>query len=477
MSEKNRAFSKEKRPFKNGNRPARPVQPKPRPLFSAARMAAVEAVYAVLHNDAYASEAIDAQLRNAGLSQADQRLCTGLVYKTLENLIAIDFALSGFLKDADALEEHVRDILRISACQALFMDRIPENAIADEAVRLTRALKLEGLTGLVNGVVRNLLRGKNDIPWPKEDEGERYLSIRYSMPEWLVSRLIKAYGEETAKEIIMFRTQEHFMTVRPNMLKLTDEAFEKLLQKKVWQTEKGIVPHAYHIREASQIARDVDFRSGLFSIQGESSMLCAQIAHPARASQVLDCCAAPGGKTAYMAEMMGGTGRIYAWDIHDHRVALLKAMAQRLQLDNVRPAVHDACVLKDDMVGTMDLVLLDAPCSGLGVMDDKPDIKYRVSEKSISELTQIQKKLLDTCCQYVKRGGTLVYSTCSILPEENALQAEAFLKDHPEFEMDDMSAFMDTRFARHIGPFGLQLLESRDGVEGFFIARMKRVRY
>ncbi len=477
MSEKNSAFSKEKRlPYQADHR-AHPMQKKARPAFSSARMAALQAVYAVLHKDAYASEAIDEQLRDAGLSQADKRLCTSLVYRTLENLMAIDFALSGFLKDANALEERVRDILRISACQALFMDKISDNAIADEAVRLTRALGLEGLTGLVNGVVRNLLRGKDAIPWPKEEDRERFLSVRYSMPKWLVIRLTEAYGEETAKEIIMFRTQEHFMTVRPNMLKLTDEAFEKLLQKKVWQSEKGLVPHAYHIREASQIARDADFRSGCFSIQGESSMLCAQIAGPACASQVLDCCAAPGGKTAYMAEMMGGTGRIYAWDVHEHRVTLLKAMAQRLRLDNVRPAVHDACVLKPDMVGTMDLVLLDAPCSGLGVMDDKPDIKYRVSEKSVSELIQIQKKMLDTCCRYVKKGGALVYSTCSILPEENALQVKDFLNNHPEFEMVDMSASMDARFAKHIGPFGLQLLEHRDGVEGFFIARMKRVRY
>ena len=442
-----------------------------------ARRAALEAFSAVLHKDAYASQAINEQLKDAGFSQVDKRLCTSIVYRTLENLIAIDFALSGFLKEPDALDNKVRDILRISVCQTLFMDKIPENAVADEAVKLTRALGFEALTGVVNGVLRNLMRGRDEIKWPTEDEGAHYLSIKFSMPEWLVQRLIDAYGMETAKNIVSYRTEDHFMTIRPNMMRLDDAAFEELLKKKVWQAEKGLIPHAWRVRGVSQVACDEDYLGGQFSIQGESSILCAQIANVARGAQVLDCCAAPGGKTAYMAEAMNGTGRVYAWDLHEHRVTLIKAMVRRLRLDNIRPAVRDASVLKEDLTGMIDTVLLDAPCTGLGVMDDKPDIKYRVTPESIDELVNTQRALLETCCQYVKKGGTLVYSTCSILPDENERQIERFLAAHPEFTLDKIPEFVDERLRSKAGKFGLQLLECLDGVEGFFIARLKRTGY
>ena len=365
-------------------------------------------------------------------------------------------------------------VLRISVCQLLFHDRIPENAVVDEAVKLTRGAGLEGLTGLTNAVLRSVVRGKNEIKWPSPEEGARYLSIMYSVPLWLAERLTDAYGLETAKEICAFRSQVHYTVIRPNLMKLTDGEFEALLQKKVWEVEKGLVPHAWRVRMASEIARDADYFAGNFSIQGESSMLAAQAVDAKPGMQILDCCAAPGGKSAYLAEVMGGSGRVYAWDVHEHRVTLIKTMMRRLKLENVRPAVRDAAVLKEDMTGAMDAVLLDAPCSGLGVMDNKPDIKYRATPESVKELTGIQEKLLNTCCQYVKRGGTLVYSTCSILPEENGEQIERFLASHPDFILAPLPASFDERFKARYTETGLQLLPHRDGVEGFFIVRLRR---
>ena len=173
---------------------------------------------------------------------------------------------------------------------------------------------------------------------------------------------------------------------------------------------------------------------------------------------------------------MEGAGRVYAWDVHEHRVTLIRAMARRLRLENVRPVMRDATILKEELCATMDAVLLDAPCSGLGVMDNKPDIKYRATAESVAELTDIQKKLLDCCCQYVKRGGTLVYSTCSILPEENEKQVARFLAEHPDFEIAPLPDEIDQRFRSRYTANGLQLLPHRDGVEGFFIARMHRVK-
>ena len=259
-------------------------------------------------------------------------------------------------------------------------------------------------------------------------------------------------------------------------MRLTDDEFAKLLEKKVWEVEKGAAPHAFRVRRASEIARDADYLAGNFSIQGESSMLAAQALDVRRGMQVLDCCAAPGGKTAYLAECMGGAGRVYAWDVHDHRVALLRAMMKRLRLENIRPAVRDACALKEDFVDAMDAVLLDAPCSGLGVMDNKPDIKYRAKEESVEGLVKLQEKLLDSCCRYVKKGGELVYSTCSLLPEENGDQMARFLRRHSEFEIAPLPESFPAALRTRYSETGLQLLPHRDGVEGFFIARLRRVK-
>lgn len=456
--------------------PARRNTPAQDMPSTVSRRVALEIFREVVRNDAFAALSLDDKMRNVNLSQLDKRFCASIVYRTIENLIRIDYALSFFLKDAQALDSRVLDILRISACQLLFHDRIPENAVVDEAVKLTREMGLEGLTGLTNAVLRALVRGKADIKWPTPDEGPRYLSIMYSVPMWLAERLTQAYGPDMARDICAYRNEAHFTTIRPNLARFTDEEFEALLKKKVWEVEKGRVAHAYRVRLASEIARDADYLAGNFSIQGESSMLAAQAVDARRGMQILDCCAAPGGKTAYLAEEMAGTGRVYAWDVHDHRVALIRAMAHRLRLDNVRPVVRDAAVVKDELIGTMDAVLLDAPCSGLGVMDNKPDIKLRATRESVDGLVQLQEKLLDSCCQYVKKGGTLVYSTCSMLPEENEEQMHRFLQRHPEFVLAPLPAAIGEEFRSLYGENGLQLLPHRDGVEGFFIARLRRVK-
>ena len=471
---------------KNGDRSKKPYRPAPRgnargarkpdAAPSESRKAALQIFQDVIRKDAYAALSLDDRLQNANLSQLDKRFCASIVYTALENLIRIDYALGFFLKDAEALEPTARDILRISACQLMYHDRVPENAVVDEAVKLTRAAGLEGLTGLVNAVLRAMVRGKSEIKWPDPKEGPKALSILYSVPEWLAERLADAYGPEEAEKICAYRSPSHYTVIRPNLIRFSDGDFEKLLEKKVWETERGKADHAWRVRMASGIGRDADYLSGNFSIQGESSMLAAQALGVRPGMQVLDCCAAPGGKTAYIAEQMNGTGRVYAWDVHEHRVNLIRAAARRLGLDNIRPAVRDATAPKEDLFGTMDAVLLDAPCSGLGVMDSKPDIKYRATPDSVQELTELQAKLLDACCQYVKKGGVMVYSTCSILPEENGEQIRAFLERHPEFALSPLPESIPERFRERYGDTGLQLLPHRDGVEGFFIARMRRVK-
>lgn len=452
-------------------------RPQGRPVQgSGARRVALDVLTDVHRGGAYAALALDTRLRNAHLRPEDRRLATSIVYGTLENEAQIDYALDQ-LMDHPVREEAQRDILRMGAYQILFLDRVPDSAAVDEAVKLVKALHMEAASGFINAVLRNLSRGKADIQWPKREDGlETYLSVMGSMPGWLVKALIDAYGEREAERVILYREQEHPIVVRPNLARLTDAEFERLLKKKTWRVERGLAPHAWLVYGAAEIALDNDYRAGLFSIQGQSSMLAAEAMQAKPGMKLLDACAAPGGKAAYLCESMQLTGRVYAWELHEKRAQLLEGMRRRLKLDNLRISVRDACEYRADLDGMLDGVLLDAPCAGLGVLAQKPDIKLRLRPEDIPAIVDTQKRLLETVSRYVRPGGALVYSTCSILPEENALQVRAFLQDHPNFALEPLPLSFPEELRKLQTPYGLQLLGCRDGVEGFFIARMRRVR-
>lgn len=441
-----------------------------------ARRVALEVLCDVHQRGAFASLSLDDHLRAARFKPEDRRLVTSLVYGTLENELRIDFALDR-LMDHPTRQPSQRDILRLSAYQILFLDRVPDSAAVNEAVKLVKALGMDEASGFINAVLRNLSRGKAEIPWPKkEDDLRAYLSVMGSFPLWLVDRLIADYGEEAAERLVLYREREHPIVIRPNLTRTTDEAFEKLLEKKAWRVERGLAPHAFLVYGAQEIMYDNDYRAGLFSIQGQSSMLAAEAVQARPGMKILDACAAPGGKSAYLCEQMQLTGRVFAWELHEKRAQLLEGARRRLGLDNLRISVRDAGDWREDLAGTMDAVVLDAPCTGLGVLTQKPDVKLRLKPEDIPAIVETQKRLLGTVCRYVKPGGTLVYSTCSILPEENALQIRDFLNAHPEFAMEPMPASFPEELRRMQTPDGLQLLGCRDGVEGFFIARLKRIR-
>ena len=463
------AYGQKSRDFRGNKKPEKkavPVEGMP------ARRMALAVIRQVTESGAYASLALDDKLVKSGLNPADRRLTSRLVYDTLEHLLTIDHALSQVMAKPDT-DIKLRNILRLGACQILLEDRIPESAATNTCVELCRELGMDGLAGVCNGILRNLIRQKDALSWPDpEKEPVRALSIRHSVPEWLVERLQDDWGNE-AEALMAAHEPESCITVRPNLTELDDESFEKLLEKKVWQHERGMVPHSWRIRGMADVGRDADFLQGRFSIQGESSMMACLALSPKRGAQVLDACAAPGGKACLLAEMMGGSGRVQAWELHPHRTELIAAQARRLHLENVRPMTRDASVHRADLDETMDAVLLDAPCSGLGVMADKPDVKYRVTPESVAELTTLQSQLLDAVAPYVKKGGTLVYSTCSVLKDENERQIAAFLVRHPEFEVEALPDTIPEAFRRHAGQ-GLQLLPHRDHVGGFYICRMRR---
>ena len=447
---------------------------KPRPVNLAPRRVALETLLDVSRSDAYASLALDKRLAQANLPRRDRAFVTQLVYGTLENRMTLDWRIDQFLEGNKEIDQTVREILRMGAYQLFYLDRVPDMAAVDESVSLTRAMGLEALTGLVNGVLRNMIRGKNDVVWPKpQEDAVKYLSVMFSAPETLCRMLVDAYGEHDAMEILRYRPKDRSVTVRVNYLRCDDARLRSLFADDELEFDPGILPGVYKVHSAGDMTRMRAFQNGLFTIQGESSVLAARMVGAKPGQTVLDACAAPGGKTAVMSEMMGDTGRVYAWDTHAHRVELIRGTMNRLKLENVRPAVKDASVPREEMAMTLDAALVDAPCSGTGVMNEKPDVKY---EEGVQALCRTQKDILDAVAPMVKVGGTLVYSTCSILPQENEAQIKAFLERHPEYEVWPMGAELPEKLAAHENACGLQMFAHRDGTDGFYVCRMRRVK-
>ena len=447
-------------------KPAAPAQP-------GARKLALKVLLDVHENGAYAALSLNKNLPR-DLKPEERRLTTQLVYGTLENEGKIDHALNQ-LTEYPARDAVTRDALRLGVFQILFLERVPDSAAVDESVKLVKTMGMEASAGFVNAVLRNLIRGKDELSWPdKEKDPEEWLHVESSAPLWLVKKLIEAYGFDTAKQMLTYREASHPTTVRPNLLKLDDHGFEDLLRKKNLSFRAGVAPHAYLLEGVTEPGFDPDYQAGLYSIQGQSSMLAAEAVQARPGMKILDACAAPGGKSAYLCETMQLTGRVYAWELHEKRALLLDGVRRRLGLDNLRTAVKDACEYRPDMEKTLDAVLLDAPCSGTGVLSQKPDIKLRLKESDLPAIAETQKKLLNTVCRYVRPGGLLVYSTCSVLPEENKAQIEAFLKEHPEYTTEPMPLSFPAELRQQQDALGLQLLGFRDQVEGFYIVRLRR---
>ena len=447
-------------------KPAAPAQP-------GARKLALKVLLDVHENGAYAALSLNKNLPR-DLKPEERRLTTQLVYGTLENEVKIDHALNQ-LTEYPARDAVTRDALRLGVFQILFLERVPDSAAVDESVKLVKQMGAEASAGFVNAVLRNLIRQKDELSWPDaEKDPEEWLHVESSAPLWLVKKLIEAYGFDTAKQMLTYREASHPTTVRPNLLKLDDHGFEDLLRKKDLSFRAGVAPHAYLLEGVTEPGFDPDYQAGLYSIQGQSSMLAAEAVQARPGMKILDACAAPGGKSAYLCETMQLTGRVYAWELHEKRALMLDGVRRRLGLDNLRTAVKDACEYRPDMEKTLDAVLLDAPCSGTGVLSQKPDIKLRLKESDLPAIAETQKKLLNTVCRYVRPGGLLVYSTCSVLPEENKAQIEGFLKEHPEYTTEPMPLTFPAELRRQQDGLGLQLLGFRDQVEGFYIVRLRR---
>lgn len=415
------------------------------------------------------------------ITQKDRALITELVNGVVQNLLRIDYIISQFSKiHPSKMSPDVRNALRISVYQIFFLDRVPEFAAVNESVNIVKKFSGAKAANFTNAVLRNIIRNKDNISYPDRDKNfEEYLSVYYSFPSWLVKRWVDLFGKSFTESLCISLNERPKLCVRVNTLLTTRERLENRFRAEGVLTAPGLFcDEALYILSSLPITTLESFKEGLFIPQDESSIIASLATGVKSGEKILDAAAAPGGKATHMAALMQNKGEIIAWDVHPHRVQLIKENCRRLKVDIVKPEVKDAKVFDENLVDTFDKVIIDAPCSGTGVIRRKPDIKWSKKPEDIISLKSEQEKILNTCSCYVKPDGILVYSTCSIDPEENEKNIEAFLAKNDSFVYDDLRNYVPKELheslENHCGY--LTLYPNLHGTDGFFIARLKKVK-
>ena len=397
------------------------------------------------------------------LDKRERAFITRVVNGTLERMIEIDYIINLFSKvKVNKMKPLIRTILRSSVYQMKYMDSVPDSAICNEAVKLAGKRGFVNLKGFVNGVLRNISRNLDKINYPDEKDKVSYLSVKYSLPEWLVKQWLNVYDEETVKTIGSAFLEEKPLTVRFNERKIKKEDLVGILKKEgVTVGEVPEIPCALYLSGYDHLSVLPSFCEGLYQVQDLSSMQVALWSEVKEGDQVLDVCAAPGGKSIHIAELLNGTGHVEARDLTEYKVDLLRDNIERSGLTNIEAVCQDATVYDPDKKKSADIVIADLPCSGLGVLGKKPDLRYKMNEKTEADLVELQRKILSVVKDYVKPDGKLLYSTCTIHREENEGNVEWFLKEYPEFELVKDK----------------QMIPGKDAGDGFYIAILKRMNH
>lgn len=441
-----------------------------------AREVALEIIQRVEEHKSYSNLELKRVLDKTPLRSLDVGLVTELVYGTIQRRNTLDYILDQFIK-GKKVQPWVRNLLRLSMYQIRFLDRVPARAAVHEAVEIAKGKGHQGIASMVNGVLRNVLRQPE--VWDKLPEGKPVIQIALaeSHPEWLVQRWVKSYGEETTRAICQSNNRPPHTSVRVNPLKTSrDQLLERVQQEYPDVIASSVSPDGI-IFTGGYAAGTSWFREGFCTVQDESSMLVAPALAVKSGQRVLDACAAPGGKTTHLAERMNDEGEIIACDVHPHKQDLIVQTAVRLGITIVKTIVSDALELSDKSLGQFDRILLDAPCTGFGVIRRKPDLKWNKTEQDIHQIAELQYRLLEQVSMLLAPGGLLVYSTCTIEPEENQQIVERFVGKNPEFELDqslidDLPEFVTKQIDCTKGY--VQILPHHFQSDGFFISRLRR---
>ena len=400
------------------------------------------------------------------------RVCEG----TQENQIRIDYIINYFSKvKVEKMKPLIRELLRSSVYQLIYMDNVPDSAVCNEAVKLARKKGFYNLTGFVNGVLRGIARDYKKIPFPGRENKVEYLSVTYSMPVWLVVRFMDQFGFENTEKMLQASMEERPVTVRIKEYLTDREQVIQSLKKEGVKVEKApYADNAYYLSGYDYLPALTAFRMGNIQVQDVSSMLVAEIADPQKGDYVIDMCAAPGGKSLHVADKMGDYGTVDARDISQYKVDMIEENIHRTDCINVQAHVMDATVFDVDSELKADVVLADVPCSGYGVIGKKPEIKYRVTAQKQEEIVILQRTILDNAAEYVKPGGVLVFSTCTIAKEENEENMLWFMNNHP-FKLESIDPYLPEELHSETTALGyLQLLPGVHKTDGFFIAKFRR---
>ncbi len=413
------------------------------------------------------------------LDKKERAFLTRVTEGTLEHMIEIDYILNQFSSvKVNKIKPVIRCILRSAVYQLKYMDSVPDSAVCNEAVKLAEKKGFRNLKGFVNGVLRSVARNLDQITYPKEGTDE-YFSIKYSMPIWILKQWLETYDRETIVQMLQAFLEEKATTIRCNTSQMTKAELIASLEKEGVQVEEHpYLPYALRISGYDYLAELESFQTGGFYVQDISSMLVAHIADPKEGDQVIDVCAAPGGKSLHMAQLLQGTGHVEARDLTDYKVQMIQENIARTGVTNMTASRKDATVLDEASVEKADIVIADLPCSGLGVLAKKTDLKYKMTEETQKSLVALQRTMLETVQSYVKPGGTLIYSTCTIHEAENMGNVHWFLKQYDAFELVSIKEQLCDALKSSVQEEGcLQLLPGVHESDGFFIAKFRKVKH
>lgn len=409
------------------------------------------------------------------LEKKERAFITRVTEGTLEHMIELDYIIDQFSKvKVKKMKPVIRNILRSAVYQLKYMDTVPDSAVCNEAVKLTVKKGFGSLRGFVNGVLRNIARNLDQIVYPSEPL-ER-LSVCYSMPMWILELWKKTYGLDTIESMLKEFQKEKPLTIRCNLSQVTSEELKAHLKAEGVQVrEHPYLPYAFLISGYDHLGELESFQRGEFSVQDISSMLVSEIADPKAGDFVLDVCAAPGGKALHMAEKLCGTGCVEARDLTEYKVRLIRENIARSGLKNIRAVRQDALQADETAFGKAEIVIADLPCSGLGVLGKKTDLKYKATKEGTEELGRLQRQILSVVQNYVKPGGKLVYSTCTVNPAENIENVHWFLEQYPEFALADIRGNLCEALKKDVEEEGcLQMLPGIHEGDGFFLSCLKR---
>jgi 16S rRNA (cytosine967-C5)-methyltransferase len=441
-------------------------------LYRGPRGTAVKILNRVERSDAYLDRVLETEMRNTEMNELDKGLMNEIVTGVVRWQMKIDWVLTGFFHgNFTKAETNIKNALRVALYQILFLDKVPHSAAVNESVEFIKRLRGQKVADLVNGVLRNILRNLENIRYPDIKENRiQHLAVVESHPTWMVKRWVNRLGFDETKKLLVANNERPDLTLRVNRLKIDFNYFlTQLEQHQIQFTKSEFLDFFVRVKHMAGIGGSDMFRQGFFLVQDESAGLVVKLLDPKPGDRVIDMCSAPGGKTTFIGELMKNVGEIVAIDRYETRLNLVKNACQRLGIANAHYIAADAATVQ---TAPAEKVLVDAPCSGLGVLAKKPDAKWKREPEDLINLVQTQRAILENAAKHVKSDGVLVYSTCTTEPEENFEVVKSFLTDHPEFSIQSASEFVDSRI---VSPDGyIETFPHRNAMDGSFAIRLKK---